>query len=319
MILHIGNRKKGKMLQPKTYLIINPASACGKTRNRCAKILSKFQYVYGQNFILHETTKPLEATKFSRAVIEDNAELIVCVGGDGTINEVVNGFYRNCKLINENCRLGIISSGTGQGFAQSIGIPKNLEEQIVRIKQGTHIHLDVGKVTYTLLNEKKHRFFVNELQIGIGGAVVKNAETKSKILGGFLAFGYTTIKTSLKYPNQRISLSINGKKGITNSFVGLVFANGQYTGGGMNLVPHAKPNDGILDILMMHGQSRVERLKNFSRIYSGTHINSEKFEIQKGTYAEITSDEKVLIEVDGEILGNLPCNVELLPVQICVC
>lgn len=308
------------MLNPKTYLIINPASAWGKTKKRRVGIISAFKDIYGHNFILHETTKPLEATQFVRTVIEDNAELIVCVGGDGTINEVVNGFYRNSKLINENCRLGIISSGTGQGFAQSVGIPKNLKEQILRIKSGTEISLDVGKVTYYLINgRKKERFFVNEFQIGIGGTVVKNAESNSKLLGGFVAFGYTTIKTSLKHPNQKISLSINGKKPITNSFVGIVIANGQFTGGGMKLAPYAKPNDKILDILMIYGQSKVERLMNFSKVYSGTHINSKKFEMQKGTHVELTSDEKVLIEADGELLGNLPCTVELLPSQIRVC
>jgi diacylglycerol kinase family enzyme len=262
------------MLKPKTYLIFNPFSAWGKTRLRYKEILSAFQKIFGCDFVLLETVKPLEAITLSRIAIKDNAELIVCVGGDGTINEVVNGFYSDCELINTNCRLGIISSGTGQGFAQSMGIPENFEEQVLRIKHGTSLKIDVGKATFNNMEGRvEHRFFVNELQVGIGGAVVKNAETKSKLLGGLFAFGYTTIKTSFSHPNQKIKLSVNGKKEITKSIVGIVFANGQYTGGGMNLVPSAKPFDGRLDIMIMH-----ELVVN---------LNGHEIEVQHDIYLKI--------------------------------
>ena len=305
------------MAKSTTYLIINPVSAGGRTLKRYDKVLNAFRKIFGTDFNFNETAKPLDAITITRNALLNGAESVICVGGDGTVNEVVNGFYDNGKIIDQNAGLGVISSGTGQGFAQSLGLPLNLDEQVKIIYEGKYKLIDVGKVSFANGNGNQcTRYFVNEFQAGIGGAVVRNAGTNTKRLGGFIAFALTTIATAITHPNQRITLKIDRNDMIIKNFPGLVFANGEFTGGGMNLVPHASPEDGKMDILLMHEQGRIERLKNFTKIYSGRHLESEKFDIVKAVNAEIISKEKVLLEADGELLGYLPCKVSLLPSQI---
>ena len=303
-------KEKGKGV----HVIINPVSAGGKTGARQPEILNALEKRLGKRYSLCVTSEPLEAIFSARKAIIDGNELIITIGGDGTIQETVNGFFSNGNLINPSCQLGIIDSGTGHGFAQSLGLPTELEEQLEVIHSGQTKFIDLGKIIFSDKNGKpREHFFINECQAGIGGEVVRIVQSKHKRLGGFIAFGAITLLTALRYPNRSMSVVIDGTTKITDHFIGVVIGNGNYMAGGMKLIPYAKVNDGLFDILLMHKQFISQRLWNFPKIYTGRHLASSKFSYYRGKSVTLSSSENVTLEADGEFLGSLPCSIEILP------
>jgi len=299
---------------PKIHVILNPASAGGKTGRRQRKILSAICTRFGTEYRLSVTRKPLDATESTRTAIRDGAELIIAVGGDGTIQEVVNGFFSNGLPLNPSCILGIISSGTGHGFAQSLGLPSDIEQQVDVICDGRLRAIDVGRVAFSDSHEERRsRYFVNECQVGFGAAVVQSVQSRRKLAGGLLAFGSSTLINAFRHRSQTLVITLDRVFEITQALVGLAIANGAYTGGGMNLAPRAEVDDGLLDILLIHEQSILERIRNFPKIYTGKHIELEGFSYYQAGEIAVSSTEKVLLAADGELLGSTPCRVEVLP------
>lgn len=303
-----------KVKSKKVHVIINPVSAGGKTGARKLEILKALDRRLGKGYSFCVTSAPLEASSSARKAILDGSELVITVGGDGTIQETVNGFFSNGNLINPSCQLGIIDSGTGHGFTQSLGLPTGLEEQLEVIHTGQIQSIDLGKVIFSDKNgQRRERYFINECQAGIGGEVVKLVRSKHKRWGGFIAFGSIALFAALRYPNRPMTVEIDGVTKITGRFIGVVIGNGKYMAGGMNLIPHARVDDGLFDILFIHEQSIPQRLWNFPKIYSGRHLASSKFTQYRGKRVTLSSSEMITLEADGEFLGSLPCAIEILP------
>jgi YegS/Rv2252/BmrU family lipid kinase len=300
--------------------IINPASSAGRTGDHLTEIGEKIKYFLGDDSRILITSKPDHATHLSRNALLNECDLIVAIGGDGTINEVINGFFYDDIIINKQAKLGIINFGTGSGLAQSLHLPNDLSKQFEIIKIGESKKIDCGRIVYhSQKNANTIRYFINEFQLGIGGAVVKNVKSHQKRLGGSLAFGLTTIKSVFSHPNQSFTIEIDHHKTIEDNFTGVIIANGDYTGGGMNLAPGAKLDDGYFNVLLIHGLTVPQRLIAFSKVYSGKHINNGKFSYFPAKYLNINSCEKVVLEADGELLGHLPCSVEILSSVIPIC
>jgi YegS/Rv2252/BmrU family lipid kinase len=305
------------MSRIKIDVLFNPASSGGRTGRQRAFIQAVLGRYLGRNYSFHLTRRPLEATSLAREAILAGSELIVAVGGDGTIQEAVNGFFAGGRPLNPACRLGIINAGTGHGFAQSLGFPADIESQCAQIAAGTTRPVDIGRVFYAGRNgSSDERYFVNECQAGIGSEVVKKVHAGNKKLGGTLAFGLATLAAAWTSPNRKMTVSVDGAPPITGSFLAVVCANGNAMAGGMHLAPGAKVDDGLLDILFMHAQSRSERLRNFPKIYSGSHLGSPKFTCFRGRFISLASEEEVALEADGELLGKMPCRIEILPSAI---
>lgn len=305
------------MKPSRRHIILNPASGAGRTGKRKAEILAICDRYLGREHTLCVTRKPGEATASARAAASQGAELIVAVGGDGTIQEVVNGLFADGRPLGPDCALGIIDMGTGHGFAQSLRLPDGVESQVELIAGQGYRMVDVGQASFADDGGRpKERYFVNECQAGIGGDVVKRVGTMSKRFGGTLAFGASTLAAAVRYPNQVVTVQVDDEAPRTQKLIGVVMANGRFMAGGMKLTPAAFLSDGLLDILLIHEQSLMERLKNFPRIYSGTHIDLPKFGLVRGRSILLSSPESVPVEADGELWGSLPCRVKVLPAAL---
>lgn len=298
----------------KTHVIINPQSACGKTGKQKNHILGIIDRKLGKNYSLFIIRNPHDASLSTRSALSEGKNLIIVVGGDGTIQEAVNGFFSKGKLFNPECHLGIINSGTGCGFAQTLNLPQSFAAQIEIIKEGECHAVDIGKIIYTNGDgTENERYFINECQGGIGGAVVKSLQSKFKKLGGFIAFGFKSLLTALRYQGHSMTVTIDGSTEISRSLLGIAVSIGRYTAGGMDLMPLAKVDDSLLDILLIHDQSVPKRLCNFPKIYTGKHISCPEFSYYQGKKVSVTSPERIPLEADGEFLGKLPCAVEIIP------
>ncbi len=157
----------------KTQVIVNPESNKGKTRkkwNHIREALKSFLKEFKYEF----TEKPLQAIEISRVALKEGTELVIGVGGDGTMNEIANGFYENRKIINPEAALGIVPSGTGCDFTKSLNIPFRLKNALEVITQAPSSLIDIGRVSFRgNSGDEQERFFLNVSDFGIGGDVVK--------------------------------------------------------------------------------------------------------------------------------------------------
>ncbi|MDP2886641.1 MAG: diacylglycerol kinase family lipid kinase [Ignavibacteria bacterium] len=310
----IHGRCRVNLKPNRAYIVVNPTSSGGKTAHRQARIVDQITRRLGGNPSLLVTTKPLEATESTRSAIERGAELVIAIGGDGTVHEVVNGFMAHGAPINPSCQLGIVGSGTAQDVLRSFNLPRHTDEQIeVACGDGKRV-VDLGRVTVVDPGGNVHeQFFLNECQQGIAAVVVQRFQAHHKWLGGFLGFGLTAVTTAARHREQVMSIEIDGKHVATDSFLGVVVSNGGYAGGGMNFAPRAEVDDGLLDVVLIHKQNIPSRLINFPRIYFGSHINLSWISYFRGRHVSVNSDEKVPVEADGEFLGYLPCIIDVMP------
>ncbi len=302
------------MKPAKIHIVLNPASAGGRTGRHQQRILRAIERHISNAYRLHVTTGPLDATVLARSAVEEGAEHIIVVGGDGTIQETVNGILCDGHTHTPPCTLGIISSGTGQGFAQSLGLPSGFEDRVATACNGVPWAVDVGRISTN--NNGRRRlisYFVNEAQLGLGASVVRTVQFRQKRLGGLLAFGWGTLVTALRENAHPFVISIDGGPESRESLIGLVIANGTYTGGGMNIAPDAVLDDGMMDILLMHDQSAWERIGNFAKVYSGRHTASDGFSCVQARTLTVGPASEILLAADGELLGSAPCEIDVLP------
>ncbi|MDI6767013.1 MAG: diacylglycerol kinase family lipid kinase [Bacteroidota bacterium] len=296
------------------HIILNPASSAGRTGRQQDKIIDKIDQHLGKKYSLCVTQKPLEARMYAYRAIMDGCKLIIVVGGDGTINEVVNGFFSDGKIINPECSLGIINSSTSGGFVQSIGLPLTIEEQLGIILRGESCMVDLCKINFQNQDRcSAERYYINECQIGIGGIVVRDVQAQHKRFGGRLAFGLITLKSALGHKGTLYNLQTDEDKETELQLHGVVVANGTFMGGGMKLTPKAKLNDGMFDILLIHDQSPLQRIISFSKVYSGKHLASKWFSYNHGRSIKVRSSKSQFVAVDGELIGTLPCQIEIIP------
>lgn len=301
------------MKPQRIHVIFNPASAAGKTGKRQGQILASLEKYLGKGFSFDVTGKPFDACESARQAVLAGSDLIVAVGGDGTIQEVANGMLSVPAMNLLSCELGILNCGTGHGFAQSLRLPRSLEGQLDFLSNGSGRPMDVCKISYADDADRRiGRYYVNECQVGIGSEVVRNVHQDSKRLGGRLAFGAKAVSMLFRHRSQPIRVAVDGAPETSHHLIGAMVTNGDYAAGGMNLAPKARLDDGRLDLILIHEQPLPRRLWNFSRIYAGKHVGSSQIDYCQAERVTMSSGEVVSVEADGEFLGWLPCSIEVV-------
>jgi YegS/Rv2252/BmrU family lipid kinase len=299
------------------HVILNPTAGGGRAGRMASKIMEGMRRRFGGDVALHVTRRPLDATGIAKRAVQEGAQRIVAVGGDGTLNETVNGFLDKGKWINPSCELGVVDCGTGKGFAQSLKLPKTLCGQLDLIQRGRCTAVDVGMaILRNERGEKVERLFISECQVGIGGAVVDRVECMSKRLGGTAAFGLAALMTALRHRSSPVTVSFDGHGTATHDLLGLAIGNGSCCGGGMRLTPRANPADGRFDVLLIHGMGIYDRLIHFPKIYSGRHVDSRRFTVELCRHIRIAASNPLSVAADGERLGETPCEVAILPAAL---
>lgn len=300
-----------------TSIIINPVAGNGKALRVAQNLLQKIKRTGDFEINISFTKEKDDATFITRRAILGGASMIIALGGDGTINEVVNGFFSEGRSLNPLCELGIINCGTGGGFARTLRLPRRTDQQIEQLLRPRNKVLDLGQISYQDLSGTiQKRLFANECQIGIGSKVASAVGKKSKYFGGRIAFGFSAALLALSMKPLKLSLGFDNDPFQELDLIGLVIGNGTECAGGMKLTPDAKLCDGFFDVLSMNDMRITERMLNLSKVYSGKHILSPYFSIKRCKKLRIRSDNEIFMEGDGEILGNSPFEVEILPAAI---
>lgn len=304
----------------KTRVIVNPESNKGRTRRRWAQIKDALK-TFLKEFTYEFTEKPSQAIDISRAAIREGSELIVGVGGDGTINEIANGFFDGRTIINPNTVMGIVPSGTGCDFIRSLHIPTNLKSAMKVITQAPSPVIDVGRVKFrTHEGSDTERYFLNVADFGFGGEVLErmNQNRAKRKAASYLK---STLATFFHYKNKRIKLKVDEEEIPEGEYLIGAISNGRIFGKGMKIAPDARLDDELFDIILVKGMKIWEFLRNVWKIYAGTHLSHPKISFIQGKKIEAIPedpDENILIEIDGEQVGKLPATFEIVPKSLSV-
>lgn len=297
----------------KTFFVVNPKSAGGATGKRWGEIAGTIARTLS-DFGVEFTRGEMDAMHITRTALKNGYECIVAVGGDGTINEVTNGFFEDDKVINPNAALGVLPRGTGGDFRKTFDWDLDSEQAIARLKTPDTRPFDVGVLEYLAHDgTTQRRYFANITSFGVSGLVDQEVNKTSKTFGGTVSFMIGSLKALSKYRDAKVRVSFDDGAPETLEVTTLAVANGKYFGGGMKVAPDADVSDGIFDVTVWSGYGLSDFVIRSKGVYSGSHVNwkgTRQLRAKK-VYAE--SDEKVLIDCDGEQPGTLPCTLTILP------
>lgn len=237
---------------------------------------------------------------------------MVAVGGDGTLYEVVNGFFDGAETIKTSSTLGLIQMGTGGDARRTLGVPKDPREAMHLLSAGRPRLIDVGRATL----DARVYHFVNIAEAGIGADVSERSNRMPKFLGSSTYF-LATLATLAGWRHKAMTVSVDGA--VSRQFVGqaVVVANCQYYGGGMKIAPSARPDDGVFDVIIEGPIGKAEAMLKARKLYTGTHFEDaglrQKLELLHATRVEVDSTQRVLVQLDGEVVGRLPATFEIVP------
>jgi diacylglycerol kinase (ATP) len=298
----------------KTRVIVNPESDKGQTRKRWTHIREGMRH-FITDFKFEFTEKPLHAIDLARAAVKDGTDLVIGVGGDGTMNEIANGFFEDRRIINPEATLGILPSGTGCDLTRSLNIPARLKDAMTVITEAPTQAIDVGKVRYRAPDgTMAERLFLNVADFGVGGEVVANVNRK-RLERKASSYVRCLVSTMARYKAKRVRIRVDGVEIPSGEYLMGAVANGRIFGKGMKIAPQARLDDGLFDFVCVKGMRFLEFCANGWKLMNGTHLGHPKITLLRGRRieAEPEEGETVLIELDGEQLGTLPATFEIVP------
>ncbi|MBT3363509.1 MAG: diacylglycerol kinase family lipid kinase [Chloroflexi bacterium] len=296
------------MLNHHAKVIVNPMSSGGITRlkwPRIERLLTKS----GLKFDCDFTEMPGHATQIARQAAANGYELVMSVGGDGTVHEVVNGLIDSSGK--SKTTLGVISAGTGNDFARSIGILGAYRKTTGQLAMAAKKTIDVGRVECTKDGKRKQRIFINMAGVGFDAAVLKATKDRFRVVSS-IPYWISGIYTSLRYKAKNMTISIDGKASNKRA-LGVIINNGASFAGGMRLSPWADLADGVLDAVVLGDINAIGFIKGLAMAYKGTLKNHPKVDMHKVKTIEVSSKEQLYIEADGELLGTSPAKFIVLP------
>ena len=292
--------------------IVNRAAGGGKTE-RDWPLISQYLNQHGIPYEPHFTSRRLHASIIARNMIKEGYSKIIVVGGDGTMNEVINGLFAQERIHTTEVMLGMISVGTGNDWARMFNIPADYEEAVLTIKQQKTFIQDAGLVNYRKNGKEWKRYFINIAGMGFGARVVERSNRmKDRGKSGPFLYFYNIFYSLLRYRAQQAEIEIDGityDRSIFSMNVGI----GKYNGGGMIQVPHAIADDGLYSITLIKKIGKLNVIANMKKLYNGDIVNHSKVETYMAKSVQIEGSSLLKVETDGESLGHGPVRFEIIP------
>ena len=301
-------------MQRKSAAIVNPAAGNGRAGRAWPQLAARLVARLG-DLDVRLTDSPGHATRIARQLAESGFDLIIAVGGDGTISEVANGILQSDRALGRGVQLGIVPVGTGGDLRRSLRIPTDPREAIEAIVHGQSLAIDVGKASLVASDgASARRYFVNLASFGLGGDVAAAAKNRLTVLGGRTAFLWATLKGLATFRGREVEIELD-ESGVPRRFFvsNVAVGNGRYHGGGMQPCPRARMNDGLLDVTVIEYMNPLQVLRNIHVLYSDDVYRLSKVHRLEARKLRARADQPTLVEMDGEPIGYLPLEIEILP------
>lgn len=293
----------------KTVFLVNPASANGKTGRRWPQI-ARAAHVAGLRGEAIFSERAGQLGELAREAADEGASLLVVVGGDGTVHEVVNGIAGR-----EGVELALIPRGTGWDFARTHGIPKRLGGALRIATDGTARPFDLGRASYQAHGSQATAWFANMASVGMSGAVAAKANSTTKALGAKTSYLLALGVVFARWTNVHLRVCVDEEERDA-LMQDTIVAVGRSLAGGMMITPDAEPDDGLFDVLLIGDLTKTELVRVVPKIYRGTHLPHPKGEVLRGQTVSIEADEPLPVQLDGEQPGTTPVRFEIVPAAI---
>lgn len=259
-----------------------------------------------------ETLTVNHAVSLASKAVDKQFDIILAAGGDGTLHQVLNGILRGREQSKNLPMMGVIPIGTGNDFARSVHVGKNINQLIALLQNQNPKQIDIGKVSYTSIkNETAERFFINVADLGMGPEVVKKVMSNDRMFGSSLSYYFAILSTFLHYKVMDVH-AISDEWKWHGKLRTMAIANGNYYGHGMNIAPDALPNDKVFDVFIAGDVSALFFMLKSNLLKQGKKVIHPEVLYRKATVIEISSESPCAIEADGEILGLLPARIEMM-------
>jgi len=295
-----------------TGIILNPRAG-NNNGTRVWNVIEQNFIEANIDFKFAESNFKNHSESISRDFVNSGIKRIIIIGGDGTLNEVVNGIF-SCPLsAREDVSIGMIPVGTGNDWCRSLDIPEDPSQAANLLINGKTILHDVGTITSITDSEKKHRYFINVAGIGFDANVAHGVNVdKDNDKHGRILYMKNLLGSLLKSKACKYRIIVDDKiynKNIFSMCVGI----GKYNGGGMMQLPEAIVDDGLFDITMIENISKFSIILNIKNLFDGSFVNHHKVSSSKGKKILIETEAPVLSETDGESCGQSPFEFNILP------
>jgi YegS/Rv2252/BmrU family lipid kinase len=294
----------------RAVFLVNPASDNGATGRRWPQLARRAaelglagESVYSDG--------PGQLGALAVRAVEDGAGLLVVVGGDGTVHEVVDGLLKAGRA--HDVEIALLPRGTGRDYVRSLRVPHRFDAAVELALRSEAREVDAGRATFVAPDgSAAEAYFANFAGAGISGAIARRANVTSKALGGRLSFVWATLLVFARWRSAQVRVEIDGDRRTGPMFEALAM-NGDYTAGGMWMAPEAHPDDGLLDFVLLGDLTKLDFLLAFPRIYRGTHVTHPRVHLVRGRTISIESDVQLPVVLDGEQPGTTPARFELVP------
>lgn len=283
----------------KLCVIINPKAGSVKELDPLLEQIEKLDPAF-----LYLTHKAGSAQAYAGAAIRQGCHYIIAAGGDGTLNEVVNGIGRRAAKV----RVGLIPLGTGNDFARCLNLPLSLEENIDILRAGETIRVDLVRV-----KSDRTRYFVNVSAGGFSGVVDEKLTPEIKRTWGPLAYVRSAAAALPELRAYRTSVVLGEGERFSSDLCNVIVANGRFVAGGVPVAPEADPSDGLLDVILIPKLPAPELALLAAQMLLGNHVRSSALTFRRTAKVFIKSQPGMWFNVDGELVGNQPATFEIMP------
>ena len=342
-----NHKKKSKYID--TLLVSNPTSSSGSTGKGWDNLYTKIKDTFGKNTQIVFTKKANDGTLLTRKFLRRGVKKVIAIGGDGTINEVANGFFLpegrhsdNKKLvpfsknsdggqenkndfphpdillpINSEAIFGIIPSGTRNVLAKSLNLPQGIDECCHNYMQGSTQKIDVLTATVANPNTPSKvstRAFLNAAEIGFGAEVIdRSKKVRSRVKNRLVSTITSVIATLPTYESNNCEIVFDdGKDKVVTKMTMGVIANGKFLGGGFMAAPEASFSDGLLDVVILRDSGSLKMLDNLANMKTGDYADEVDVIYKQARKISIKSLERdITVAIDGEPIGILPATFQV--------
>ncbi len=293
--------------------IVNPASGNGRTGRHWRAYESFFRRHLGDSFEVRKTERPWHAAELTKEAVTNGATTVVSVGGDGTLNEVTNGYLDGTgRPWNPEAALAVFPLGTGSDFVKTTGHSRDPADLARRLQKEEFRVIDAGLVEYGSSAVPQSRYFINEGEFGSAAAVSDRVNRSTKVFGGKVSFLLGVLRTLPKYRNTHVVIEADGGPRRELTVNNLTAANGRFYGGGLQPAPQADLEDGLFDVIVFGDIDFKSQRKNLGLLREGKHLGLPGFSWFRAKEVRVHAGDE-LVEVEGEVIGRHPQRFVILP------
>jgi diacylglycerol kinase (ATP) len=291
------------------FFVVNPVAGAGRTGHLWRTLGRGLHYAF--------TRGPGHATELTADALARGDRLVVAVGGDGTMNETLNGYFAGGLPRSEGSALAVLPSGTGGDLARTLGLSNVPTDKLLSgLKKGRLVRLDCGIARFEGSAGPLERRFLNVASAGFSAVIVQKVNRRSKALGGKLAFLSAVFRTLASLRNESMSITVDGELLYEGPALLAAVANGRYFGGSMMIAPDADPCDALFDVVVASGFTRLDVVRHVGKLYTGRHMGLPQIRHRRGRSVVIRCARSAPVEIDGEQPGGLNASFEVHPAAV---